>query len=55
MTAYIVHYRGSTYRTHAASAAKAVSNVRYRENLRYAPMSDFTAEEVRADGQLQAR
>lgn len=42
-TLYTVYYRNCEYTTHAHSATQAINNVRYRHNLRYAPMSEFKA------------
>ena len=49
MKLYRITYRGNEYATWAQSPRKAISNVRYRNNLRFAPMDDFTATEVSAD------
>ena len=48
MRTWRIWYRGRSYVTCAKSSAKAINNVRYRESLLYAPMTDFEAEEVRA-------
>ena len=40
---YTVYYKNNTYTTHAVSATKAISNVRYRYGLLFEPMTAFRA------------
>lgn len=47
MKRYEVTVHNVRYETTATSAAKAVNNIRWRENLRYLPLSEFHAREVR--------
>ena len=47
-TKWRVWFNGQHYETFATSAKKAINNVRWRENLRYAPVWRFEAEEVGA-------
>lgn len=47
MTKYKVYHKSTLLgETVAVSAAKAINNMRFRCNRRYAPMSEFTVKEV---------
>ena len=47
MREYKVYYKGSVVgRTFAPSPKKAINNVRFKANLRFAKMDEFTAKEI---------